>query len=61
MIDRNVLELGCSRVYDRGENPRVGSTFPELGESAPTWLQLGGRASVLKVEDGPMWLLGPRS
>jgi len=61
MSDRNVLELGCCKAYDRDESPRVGSTFPELGESAPIWLQLGGRASVLRVEDGTMWLLGPRS
>ena len=59
MSGRNVLEPRCSRAYDRGENPFVGSTFPEPGVSGPTWLQLGGRARVLRVEDVPMWLLGP--
>src|SRR5262249_21766554 len=43
----------------RAKTSGVGSTFPELGGSGPTCLQLGGRASVLRVEDGPMKLLGP--
>jgi hypothetical protein len=28
MSDRNVLVLGCSRAYDRGENPFCGLNFP---------------------------------
>ena len=61
MSDRNVLELGCSRAYDRGENPSCGLNFPGARGVRADLAAIGGRASVLRVEDGPMWLLGPSS
>jgi hypothetical protein len=55
------LYSGAPGLTIGAKTPCVGSTFPDLGESGPTWLQSGGRASVYRVEDGPMWLLGPSS
>jgi hypothetical protein len=54
MSDRIVLELACSRAYDRGGNPLRGLNFPGSRGVRADCLQLRGRASVLGVEDGPM-------
>ncbi len=61
MSDPNVLELGCSRAYDRGENPSCGLNFPGAWGVGANLTAIGGWASVFRVEDGPMWLLGPSS
>jgi hypothetical protein len=61
MSDRNVLELGYSGAYDRGEYHSTMLHFPEIRGSGATWLQLGGPARVLRVEDARMRLLNPSS
>jgi hypothetical protein len=61
MSDPNVLELGCSRAYDRGENPLCGLDFPGIRGVGADLAAILGWASVFRVDDGPMWLLGPSS
>jgi len=61
MSDPNVLELGCSRAYDRGENPFCGLNFPGTRGVGADLAAILDSARVFRVEDGPTWLLGPSS